>query len=236
MKDEVIINGVQIGPSTDLRSLLKSQLLEGTLLAGRYDESSEEGIWSLFRAAKGTTLEPRLVEAVGELITDPDERVRSGAVDLAQAFAEKFQAGDLLAVLTDQAKLFEGVASPTSGQPDLAWGLLRAIAAAKNWTPKVASRIRSAALDPVNGLSVLAGLVNHDPNWVIEHLQQLVTDQPVRAEVILFRLKDPILRERLVRAIPNESPSLKQLIAGAVAKEIRDEGEKRKLLRLLTAA
>ena len=233
MKDDVVVNGITIGPNTDLRSLLKQQLLGDGLLAGRYDETPDQGIWSLFTAARGTGIEPRLIEAVKALLTDGDLQVRAGAVGLTQAFAEKFQAADLFALLNGEPRLFEGVAGLTAGQPDLAWGMLRAIAGAQNWTPAVLVRIRGAALDLQNGLTVLAGLVNHDPNWVIEHAQEVIDNQPARAGVILHRLKDPVLRQSLVRQLPRESPELRKVMAQAVSEEVTDQKERDRLLELL---
>ncbi len=118
MTDEVVVNGVRVGPSTDLPSLLRRQITDGNVLAGKYDDSPEPGIWSLFAAAKGTRLEPRLVEAVQSLLTDSDPSIRSAAVGLAQAYAEKFQAPDLLRVLADHPNLFEGVTGRLD-EPDL---------------------------------------------------------------------------------------------------------------------
>jgi len=233
MSDEVIVNGVRIGPTTDLTSLLKRQLLEGSVLAGRYDDSPEPGVWSLFAAAKGTALEPRLTDAVKTLLTDPDLRVRSGAVRLVQAYAEKFDAPQLLAILAGHPALFEDVVAKGSTEADLAWGLLRAIAGSSRWNLEVAKRVRSAALEFPNGLNVLAGLVSNDADWVIQHAPEVIGDQPARARIVLFRLKDPNSRERLIRSIPSESPSLRELMASAVSDEIKDPTEKANLLKLL---
>lgn len=232
MNDEIIVNGVRVGPSTDLRALLRKQLIDGSVLAGRYDDSPEPGIWSLFAAAKGTALEPRLVEAVVGLLIDSDPRVRAGAVGLAQAYAEKFQAADLLTALSNHRTLFEGVIDKT-GEPDLAWGLLRAIAGSSNWSPAVTDRLRSAALEFPNGSAVLAGLVSHDPDWAIEHAQELIGDQLNRARIVLFRLKEPDQRQRLARAVPNESPRLRELLTSAVSEEVKDPEERKRLMQLL---
>jgi hypothetical protein len=232
MSDEVVVNGIHVGPSTDLPSLLRRQLIDGSILAARYDDSPEPGIWSLFAAAKGTTLEQRLIQAVESLLTDSDPRVRSGAVGLAQAYAEKFRASDLLRVLTAHRNLFEGITMKT-GEPDLAWGLLRAMAGSSNWSPQVTERLRSAALEFPNGSSVLAGLVSHDPDWAIQHAQEIVGDQPARANILLYRLKDPGQRERLIKSIPVESPQLRKVFADAVSGEIKDPVEKQRLLSLL---
>jgi hypothetical protein len=230
--DEVVVNGVRVGPSTDLPSLLRKQLLEGSVLASRYDDSPEPGIWSLFAAAKGTDLERRLVQAVETLLTDSDPRIRSGAVGLAQAYAEKFQASDLLKVMVDHPDMFEGVAIKT-GEPDLAWGLLRAMAGSSNWTPTVAKRLRAAALEFPNGSAVLAGLVSHDPDWAINHAQELIGDELARARIILFRLKEPRQREQLVRATSKESPKLRELLAAAAVEEVKDPAERQRLIQLL---
>jgi hypothetical protein len=230
--DEVVVNGVRVGPSTDLPSLLRKQLLEGSVLASRYDDTPEPGIWSLFAAAKGTDLERRLVQAVRTLLTDSDPGVRSGAVGLVQAYADRFQGPDLLEVLVDHPEMFEGVAMKT-GEPDLAWGLLRAMAGSSNWTPAVAERLRGAALEFPNGSAVLAGLVNHEPDWAIQHAQELIGDQLTRARIVLFRLKEPNQREQLVRATSKESPKLRELLAQAAAEEIKDPAERQRLIQLL---
>src|SRR4029077_12958473 len=115
---------------------------------------------------------------------------------------------------------FEGI-SEKLGEPDLAWGLLRAIAGSSNWDLQVTERLRSAALEFPNGSSVLAGVVSHDPDWAIDHAQELIGDQAARARIVLFRLKAPEQRERLVRAIPDESPRLRDVVNMAVSEEVK---------------
>ena len=108
-----------------------------------------------------------------------------------------------------------------------------AIAGSSKWNTEVAERVRSAALVFPNGLDVLAGLVSNDADWVIQHAQEVIGDQPARARVVLFRLNHPESRERLIRSIPSESPGLRVLMASAVSDEIKDPTEKAKLLKLL---
>jgi HEAT repeat protein len=233
MTDEMVINGRTIGPDSDLKALIKEQLSDGSVLASRYDETPEQGLWSLFRAANGTKLENSLVEAVKTLLTDADPSVRASAVGLAQAYSEKFAAQDLLSILDRNPQMFERVGGSQEQQQDLAWRLIRAMAGASNWTPEVRNRLRKAVQDPENGLTVLAGVVSRDPDWVISHVQEVISDQPARAEIVLFRLREPELRERLVRALPRESPRLRQIMGNAIRKEINDEHERRKLLDFL---
>jgi hypothetical protein len=61
----------------------------------------------------------------------------------------------------------------------------------------------------------------------------LIGDQPARAGIVLFRLRDAEQRERLIRAIPKESPQLRDLVATAVAEEVKDPAEQQRLLHLL---
>jgi len=80
---------------------------------------------------------------------------------------------------------------------------------------------------------VLAGVASHDPDWVIKHAQEVVGDEPARLRIVLYRLKEPEQRERLVRALPQESPRLRQTMAAAVAENVKDPVEKQRLLSLL---
>jgi hypothetical protein len=232
--DEVVVNGVKVGPHTNLPLLLKRQLLDGSILGSRYDESPEPGIWSLFEASKGTSLEHRLVNAIKDLLTDPDSRIRAGAVGLVQAYSEKFRGPELLAVLERNDALFGVPAGAGRSEPSLAWGLLRAIAGSSSWDDDVLRRLRSAALEFPEGLNVLAGLTTHDPEWVIDHAQELIGNELGRAKVILFRLKDPLARQRLILSVPIESPLLRSVLANAVRDEVESPDERQRLLQLLS--
>jgi HEAT repeat protein len=233
VSDPIIINGVEVGPSTDVTSLLRSEFRGGSRLAGRYDEGPEPGIRTLIDAAKGTPLEKRLLEGLRSLLTDDDQKVRSGAAGMVLHFAERFDPSELLAVLEKNPQLFKDVAVNQDPELDLAWTLLRAAAASPTRDPRVVERLREAVKDPARGIWVLAGVVSHDPDWVIEHAQEVLRDQPARARIVLYRLKEPEQRERLIRAIPHESPQLRQAMVAAVVEEIKDPIENRRLLSLL---
>ena len=233
MTDPIIINGVEVGSSTDVRSLLRSEFRGGSRLAGRYDEGPEPGIRSLFEAAQGTPLEDRLLEALGSLLTDEDQKVRAGAVNMVLHYAEKFDPSQLLAILERNPRLYRDLPVDQAADLDMAWTLLRAVAATPTRDPQVIERLREAVTDPVKGMWVLAGVTSHDANWVIEHAQEVISDQPARARIVLYRLKDPRQREQLVRAIPSESPKLRKVIAEVVSEEIKDPSEKQRLLDLL---
>lgn len=230
-----MVNGIEVGPTTDVASILKEQLLHGGIFSGRYDETPEPGVRSVLRAAEGTSVEPRVLDAILQLLRDDNPRVRAGAVEIAQHFADKFDASRLLSILDQSPDLFTGIpqAAPGNAGKDLAWGLLRAVAAASHVTPSVISRLRQAVVNFPNGTEVLAGLTELDIDWVIEHAPEVIGSDKSRAKALLFMLGRPGLRERLVKAIPKESPLLREIMATSVSEEIRDEAERQRLLDLL---
>lgn len=233
MSDPIIINGVEVGPSTDVRSLLRSEFRGGSTLAGRYDEGPEPGIRSLIDAAQGTPLEGRLMKALWSLLTDDDQKVRSGAVSMVLHYAERFDPSELLTLLETNPGLYKDLPANQDPELDLDWTLLRAVAASPTKDPRVIERLREAVKDPAKGIWVLAGVASHDPDWVIKHAQEVVRDEPARARIVLYRLKEPEQRERLIRAVPRESPRLRQTMAAAVAENVKDPVEKQRLLSLL---
>jgi hypothetical protein len=235
VRDRIVVNGIELGPNTDVVSVLRKQLLGGGIFSGRYDEAPEPGVRSVVRAAEGTSVEPRVVEAILNLLTDENPQVRAGAVEIAQHFADKFDASRLLRILNQSPELFVGIpqGAPGNAGKDLAWGLLRAMAAASNVTPPVISRLRQAVVNFPNGAEVLAGLTERDSDWVIEHAPEVIGSDKSRAKALLFMLRGPVLRERLIKSIPAESPRLREIMTTAISEEIRDEAERRRLLELL---
>jgi hypothetical protein len=230
----ITINGVRIDASTDIVSLVRDQLLGSGLLSGRYDEGPEAGVRSLVEVATGTAIEGRVLTALRSLLADSDSQVRAGAVGVVLHFAEKFDPSDLLETLKRNRALYDNVPLSPQGKSglDLSWALMRAMAARPSRDPAVLQTLREALREP-NGSWLLAGVANNDADWLVEHPQEALDDDPERARIVLFRLSDKNLRERFVRAIPTESPSLRKAVADAVASEIKDPVERNQLLRLL---
>ena len=226
-----MVNGRQIGPSTDLAALISRQIKGGTALGQQPDEGPETALFALFGASAGTALESRLVEAAVQLLTDQDLDVRAGVVDVIQQFPDMFDSAHLLGVLDAHSDLFQ--ASTGTSRPDLALGILRAIASRPSSDLKIIRRLRQVVIDPKNGSWVLAGVADHDTDWLLSHLPEVVGADTNRARIILFRLRDPALRERLVREIPRESPELRKVMAQAVSEEVTDQKERDRLLELL---
>src|SRR6266702_1373278 len=214
-------DGVQLGPSTDYVELVREQLKSGSVWPSG-DSGSHQGVRRAIDAVEGTPAERHLLDALLELLGDEDAAVRSGAIHLAWDYADKVNAEILLRALNDHPELYEGVKPvglPESYMPDLAWGLIQAMNANPKPDAQVIARLRRAAEDPDNGFRVFGGLAAHDSDWLIEHASKLVSQQPVRARIILGNLRTPKRREQFVKALANEPPGFRKDLVGAIAEK-----------------
>jgi len=235
MTDTIDVEGVRLGPSTDYVALLRRQLKYGSVWNEIGDPGPEEGIWRVFEAASGTPVEKGLVKAVTELLTDSDIDVRSGAVGLAQDYAEKMDPAELLQILERNQPLFEGI-KPTDSRgdsPDLAWGLIRAMTANTGHNSHVLARLRKAAFDTENGFSVLGGLAADDPEWIIAQARAVVSNDPVKARIILANLPEGQSRERFVKALAGEPASFRQELVRVIADKVTSPAERERLRSIL---
>jgi hypothetical protein len=231
MTDTIEVEGVLLGPASDYVALLRRQLKYGTVWNEVGDPGPEEGIWRVFEAASGTPIEKKLIDAVKHLLTDPDVVVRSGAVALAQDYAERMDPTALLQILERNQPLFDGV-KPTDSRadsPDLAWGLLRAMTANTGHDSHVIARLRRAAFDTENGSTVLGGLAADDPEWTIAQARHLVSSDPVRARVIMANLPDKQSRERFVKALVGEPATFRRELGRVIADKVADPAEREQL-------
>src|ERR1700694_1393837 len=128
--NKLVVDGVELGPSTDYVSLLRRQLKHGSIWNEVGDSGPEEGLWRVFDRAAGTEVASPLFGALLSLMTDSDAAVRSGAVGLALDYAETIDPVSLLALLKEHPALYVGVkpSGTRKGSPDLAWTLRQAIA------------------------------------------------------------------------------------------------------------
>jgi hypothetical protein len=235
MTDTIEVEGVRLGPASDYVALLRRQLKYGTVWNEVGDPGPEEGIWRVFEAASGTPIEKRLIDAVTELLTDLDVVVRSGAVALAQDYAERMDPTALLQILERNQPLFDAV-KPTDSRadsPDLEWGLLRAMTANTGHDPHVIARLRRAAFDTENGSTVLGGLAADDPEWTIAQARHLVSNDPVKARIIMANLPDKQSRERFVKALVGEPAAFRRELLRIIADKVADPAEREQLNSIL---
>ncbi len=224
----------EIGPGTDFESLLRRHLTGGTSLSGQSNETPEQGVINLFSALQGSPLLGVAAAAATHLLTDSDLNVRAGAVAAVQEFPRDFDPSVILKILEENARLYQGVGANHFGrkQPDLAWALLRGLAAIASTNADVRNRLRSAMQDRTNGTEVLAGVVANDKEWVICHPVETIQADPTRAWIALLNLGDATSRERFTRAVPQESPGACDALKAGIRRAIQNSVERDRLLSL----
>jgi hypothetical protein len=233
--DTLVVDGVELGPSTDYVSLLRRQLKYGSIWNEVGDSGPEEGLWRVFDHAAGTEVAPRLFDALLELMTDNDVEVRSGAVGLALDYTDNLDPAGLLALLKQHPSMYIGVkpAGTRKGSPDLAWTLRQAIAGHTTGNRAVIEYLRDTSRDPENGVRILGGLALDDAEWIVENAPEVVAGQTQRSRPILANLRSASLRERFIRALAKEPMTFRTELAGLIDARVKDSVEKERLKAIL---
>ena len=233
--DTLVVDGVELGPSTDYVTLLRRQLKNGSIWNEVGDAGPEEGLWRVFDRAAGTTVATRLIDALLELMADADLEIRSGAVGLALDYAEEIDPTRILALLKQHPSMYSGIRpeGTRTNSPDLAWTLRQAIAGHTNQNPEVIQYLRDISRDPENGVRVLGGLALDDAEWIVRNASDVVAGQTQRTRPILANLQSASLRERFIRALANEPMTFREDLAGLVDAKVTDSAEKAKLKTIL---
>jgi hypothetical protein len=232
MSESIFVNGKEFRPSADFPSILRSQLRAMSGLTEKYDLGPEAGIRRLFEAARGTDIEGPLTTAVMQILIDPDPELRTGAVRIMKQYPDRFDPRRVIQILDGNRDLFQGV-KPTKGDdPDLAWGILRAVSGHPSHDPAVIDPLRKAALDPEKGSMILGGLSIDDPEWVVDHAVELVAGDSIRAAAILINLDQPADRGRFVK-VAGSSAEARDAVVSAVEQHIKDPIERARLRQLI---
>jgi len=235
LRETVDVDGVALGPSTDYLQLVREQLKDGSIWPD--DAGPEEGLWRAIHASSGTGVHERLLKAILSMLTDPDVAVRTRAIATTHNYAGEFGPLTFISLLRDHPQLYVGVKPEgvsESYMPDLAWGLIQTVTASPQTTPEALALLRKAAADPVNGFRVLGGLAAKDPTWVIEHAQALVSDQPIRARIVLPNLTTAQRREQFIHALSGGPATFRRELIGVIGDEVANSDERQRLTALLT--
>ena len=241
MAESIVVDGITVSNAHELADLLRRQLRSSILSGKTSDEGPEEAIWRLFNSIRGSSSEQLFVDALMELLIDADVAIRTSAVGLAQDFSESLEPRRLLKVLDENQSLFRGVRPKADGHSglddsDLSWGLLRAVAGRRTSDDKVLNRLRTAAEDPTNGATILAGLTVSDPEWVLGNLAKLLDQAPGGAAIVLNNLDASSSRDRFASEARKAGRRGKAAAVKAVKDLIRDPRERQRLLNLLASS
>lgn len=227
------MNGVHISPKSDLVDMFRRAFLGEDVFPSRTAFGPEDGVTTVLHSTRGTSLEPRVRDAIMTLLTDSDPRVRAGAVMAIETFPAGFDGQALLGILDERSNLFKGVPAIASGFSDIHWELMRAIAGTRSQSQDVVNRLRQSVVDPANGQWLLAGLTRSDPEWVFSHPREVLAGQPMRVITVLANLDEPKKREQFVRTIRDEQESFRRAAAAKLDEVVSDQQQRERLTRLL---
>ena len=230
---EIVVNGVRIGPESDLVSMFRRAFGGEDVFPSRTAYGPEDGVTTVLHSTRGTPLEARVRDAIMKLVIDSDPKVRGGAVMVIETFPGGFDGQALLRLLDEKASLFHGTAAVARGFSDLHWELLRAIAGTRSQSPDVRDRLRRSVTDPTNGQWLIAGLTRSDFDWVLGHAREIIVGQPMRVTTVLANLDDPQKREQFVEALREENETFRKAAAANLDEVVGDPKQRERLTRLL---
>ena len=167
------------------------------------------------------------------LLTDPDSRVRAGAVMALGTFPRGFDGRVLLRLLEQQPHLFHSVPPLARGYPDLEWELLIAIDATHLKDPKFTERLKAAVTDPSNGGWVVGSVTKADPGWVLGHAHDVIAGQASRVNGVLANLNDAQQQEEFLKSLRGEPEQFRKDVAARLDRVVGDPNQRERLSRLL---
>lgn len=232
-KDEIVVNGVRIGPQSDLVGMFRRALEGEDVFPSRTAYGPEDGVTTVLHATRGTPLEPRVKDAIMTLLTDSDPKVRAGAILAIETFPRGFDGQALLRILDERPNLFQGIPAITPGFSDIRWQLLRAIAGTRSQSQEVLDRLKRSVVDPSNGQSLVAGLTKLDLDWVLSHVLEVLAGQPTRVNAVLANVDDAQKREEFLTALRGEPEQFRKDAASRLDRVVGDPQQRERLTRLL---
>lgn len=230
---DIVVNGVRIGPESDLVDMFRRAIQGESIFPSKSAFGPENGVVRVLGATQGSDLEPLVREAIMTLLTDPDDRVRAGAVMALGTYPHGFDGRALLATLDRQPNLFRGVTPLAQAYPDLEWELLIAIDATQLKDPKFTERLKAAVKDSSNGGWVVGSVTKADPDWVLAHAHEVVAGQADRVNGVLANLGDARKREDFVEALHREPEPFRKDVTARLDRVVSDPHERERLTRLL---
>ena len=230
---DVVVNGVSIGPQSDLVGMFRRTLAGENLFPSKTAYGPEDGVTTVLQATRGTPLEPRVRDAIMTLLTDTDPKVRAGAVLAIETFPRGFDGQALLRILDERPSSFQGVPAMAQGFSDIHWELLRAVAGTRSQSQEVLDRLKRSVIDPANGQSLVAGLTRSDPDWVLSHAREVLAGQPTRVNAILANLDDAQKREKFLEALRGEPEQFRKDVVARLDRVVGDPQQRERLTRLL---
>jgi hypothetical protein len=209
--------------------LVRDQLLKWTY-GTRDDRTPAEELVRYYR-----TLPPEPAEALalacGRALTDPEPRVRAGALRFFADLDDAPDGGALREALLRHEALFRGVPDPHAPGEELYPLLLKVAAArARAEDRELVSALTRAALSPGGAGPTLAALIDLDPAWVTGHAAEIVRSTPDVLKALLWRMgwrRHDVVG--LVRALAADPAVPRERLRAAVETELKGDERTRAL-------
>ncbi len=228
------VEGVRLGPDWDRQVM--DQLRVG-LHRDKWDSGPADWLIRAWEALPAAGRE-RLSDAVHEALLHSEPKVRLRALGAIDMCSRMGQPDKLLKVASEHFELFRGLRQHNE-PPDRDRGrtLVRLTAALVEGDQGRAFR-RAMACDPVYGADVLAAQARSDPEWVLDHLRELLDPaldpRGHRLDILVFNFRTSAGRlRRLVEELSGRERWPAELCAKVLRQHVRDEGRLRELLALL---
>ena len=195
----MIVDGVRIDSEDEVLSLVRKQIVKGTVWIDKHDQGNLDG---LTRAVRDSgELLPAFARAIHQLLTDKDRSIRTGAVATLPEVREEIGASALVDLLETRPELYYRV-KPSRKFPlhydDLAGAMLVAIGRVTKPDDARSIAVLREATRGEHAREVVASLARIDADWLCDH----ATRVPRRTlGAVLLSLPTAEHRERLVRAL-----------------------------------
>lgn len=230
MTDSITVMGTKV-ETDSVADLLRAQLLGEGTFSERDDLSDVQGAERLLDALPEGSLRAAAIEALLELVVEPNPPVQGSALSVLWKVAGEIPVDRLLGLLSGDADSLSGV-TPAGGGPDdesdLATTLLQLIALTHPDDERARVALREAASDETWGAWATAAAAREDAGWVVDHATEVVAGDPIRAGYALFNLGDRDDRRRFVERLKGLEG-----IEEAVTGNVRDPAEQQELLAAL---
>jgi predicted DNA-binding WGR domain protein len=220
---------------TDFAAIAHDNLHGGGGLGGLpADCSPLDAVVRFYDDLRGTPHADRLSEGISACMTDPNPYVRFQALIFFENHPEAAGAARVEEIVTGDRSLFDGVMEQGY---DLGFSLRRALGArARIGITHAVDLAKIEILRPGMASGVIAGLSVHEPDWMIQHAEEIVRATPTVLGTLLYRVhavgRDVgEVGERLARA--NLVPAAEFRVA--VGKSVRDAECSQRIIRALAS-
>lgn len=231
----ITFEGVNLGSQINIEHLVFKQLQYGT---HRGKQDGSPGDW-LIRAfyELPSEVQKRISDAVNKALCHSSSDIRVEALRVLSICPEMIQSNFLLELMQNQFELFKGLRRSTESiDIDRGHDFVKLLASQLQGNEAKIFR-HHMVFDPTYGESVMASLVKREPDWILEHITELVEPNldlmGRRLKTVIFRLglrQDKSRLRILVEKLAKKLPQLRKTIESLLEEYITDKQLRKELM------